>query len=316
METPPEFDIAADPLLKGFESYLVAERNVSENTRAGYFVDIAQLALFKWGRASCPPYAWTAVTEEDARGFLVAFAKEGAAATTSHRKLAALRTFYRHLQRTGVVADNPFAALRGPRAPKRLPRVLSVDEVTRFLAQPEADCRAGLIGEYGYRRDRAFFEFLYSTGCRISEALHLRWGRIDLRRGTAVVLGKGNKERLVILGRPAARALEDLRRQTGESFPLAAGDGACVFLSEKGEPMCNKIMERRMKRYLAGAGLPADITPHKLRHSFATHLLDAGADLRSVQEMLGHASLSTTQVYTHVSVERLRDEYAKAHPRA
>ena len=194
--------------------------------------------------------------------------------------------------------------------------MLSVEDVKRFLARPQKDGADGLISDYAASRDTAIFEFLYSTGCRISEAIGVKWGEIDFAKGTVIVTGKGSKDRLVILGRPALAALEDLRGKSAAADPEQAAADAPVFVSDRFQPLSARFVERRMKRYLAEADLPTDLTPHKLRHSFATHLLDAGADLRSVQEMLGHASLSTTQIYTHVSVERLKDAYAKAHPRA
>ena len=232
------------------------------------------------------------------------------------RKLAAARSFCRFLQREETILDNPFALLRGPRKAKTLPKVLSVGEIERFLACPRRDYDEGTLDEYPFLRDTALFESLYSTGCRISEMTPVVWGEIDFGRGTLVVTGKGSKDRLVILGRPALEALRRLREMVESLDPALAQEKAAVFLSDRMGKLTPRFVERRMKRYLAEAGLPLDVTPHKLRHSFATHLLDAGADLRAVQEMLGHASLSTTQVYTHVSVERLRDEYAKAHPRA
>ena len=306
----------ADAQVRRFESYLLAERNVSENTRAGYLADLAQFVAHKWGASAEPPYPWRTVGENDARAFLAAFGRDGATATTVRRKLAALRTFFRFLQRAREVVDNPFASLRGPRRAKTLPKVLSAADVARFLERPRRDFEENRLGPYAYRRDAAVFEFLYSTGCRISEAIGVKWGEIDFRRGTVVVTGKGSKDRLVILGGPAREALAALRREVGAQRPDLAADGSAVFLSDRLRPLSARFVERRMKRYLAEAGLPSDLSPHKLRHSFATHLLDAGADLRSVQEMLGHASLSTTQVYTHVSIERLRDAYAKSHPRA
>jgi integrase/recombinase XerC len=185
-----------------------------------------------------------------------------------------------------------------------------------FLACPAKLRRSGRLGRRDYLRDRAVFEVLYSTGCRISEAVGLRWGDVDLDRGTAIVTGKGNKDRLVILGKPALAALIELRSDLmAESAVFAAG-GAAIFRSARGKVLSPRVIERRMKVYLAESGLSADVTPHKLRHSFATHMLDAGADLRGVQEMLGHTSLSTTQIYTHVSVERLKDVIAGAHPRS
>ncbi|MGN0854012.1 MAG: tyrosine-type recombinase/integrase [Kiritimatiellia bacterium] len=307
---------ADDPLVQRFDAYLLAERNVSANTRAGYRIDLAQFVAHKWGALGRPPFPWLAVCAGDAQAFLSAFGQAAAAATTVRRKLAALRTFFRFLQREREIIDNPFSALRGPRMAKTLPKVLSVAEVARFLSRPRKDFEDGLITAYAYRRDTAIFEFLYSTGCRISEAIAVKWGGIDFHRGTVIVTGKGAKDRLVILGRPAVAALQALREEIAAQNPDLAGDAAFAFLGARMQRLSARFVERRMKRYLAEEELPTDISPHKLRHSFATHLLDAGADLRSVQELLGHASLATTQIYTHVSIERLRDEYAKFHPRA
>lgn len=305
-----------DPELERFRRYLMAERNVSEHTLSGYAMDLAQLVSLKWGPDAEPPFPWKDLDEDDARRFVLAFTKAGAQATTVQRKLAAARTFCRFLQREEQILDNPFFLLKGPRKAKSLPRILSVEEIGRFLDRPARDYKEGTISEYAYLQDRAMFEALYSTGCRISEMTAVKWGEIDFDRGTLIVTGKGSKERLVILGRPALAALRELREKTAALDPALAEDGADVFRSNRMIRASARFVERRMKRYLAEAGLPTDLTPHKLRHSFATHLLDAGADLRSVQEMLGHATLSTTQIYTHVSIERLRDEYAKAHPRA
>lgn len=316
MALAPNPAASEDPLVLRFETHLLAERNVSENTRLGYMTDLAQFASHAWGTDAKPPFAWSRVGESAARGFLAALGKDAATATTMRRKLAAVRTFFRFLQREGVAIDNPFSLLKGPRKAKLLPKVLSVEDVKRFLERPLKDLADGLVTEYAALRDTAIFEFLYSTGCRISEAIAVSWGEIDFRRGTVIVTGKGSKDRLVILGLPARAALERLRSCARAQRPELAGDEAKVFLSDRLAAISARFVERRMKRYLAEADLPTDLSPHKLRHSFATHLLDAGADLRSVQEMLGHASLSTTQIYTHVSVERLKDEYAKAHPRA
>ena len=316
MDPSPNRRAEADPLLARFVRYLLAERNVSDNTRTAYLIDLAQLVTAKWGETAEPPYDWKAFDENDARAYLVAFTKCGATATTVRRKLAAARTFCRFLQRADVLIDNPFSLIKGPRKAKSLPKVLSVEDVARFLARPMADLKEGTVGEYAALRDTAIFEALYSTGCRISEMAPVTWKEIDFGRGTLIVTGKGSKDRLVILGRPALAALEKLRRKAGEIDAAYAADDADAFLSDRFNRLSPRFVERRMKRYLAEAGLPTDLSPHKLRHSFATHLLDAGADLRSVQEMLGHASLSTTQIYTHVSVERLKEEYAKTHPRA
>ena len=316
MTLRPNRRAADDPELVRFLRYLQAERNVSAHTLAGYAADLAQFVSSRWGEEVPPPYDWRTVSENDARNHLLSLTMAGAGPATVLRKLAAARTFFRFLQREEKILDNPFSLLRGPRKPKRLPRVLSAEEVACFLSRPADDFRKGLLAEYPCLRDTAIFEALYSTGCRISEMTNATWGALDLSRGTLVVLGKGAKERLVILGRPACEALMRLREKTASVDPSLVASEADVFLSDRMKKLSPRFVERRMKRYLAEAGLPLDVTPHKLRHSFATHLLDAGADLRSVQEMLGHASLSTTQIYTHVSIERLRDEYAKAHPRA
>lgn len=316
MSLPLNRHLEQDPLVRRFEDYLAAERNVSGNTLTNYMADLAQFAASQWGDMAEPPFAWAQVTDLTARTFFRALGKNGLSPASIHRKLAAVRTFFRFLRREEIIEANPLDALHGPRTAKPLPRIMSVDEAKKFLDMPMKDYADGLIGEYGAFRDKAIFEFLYSTGCRISEALSIKWGEIDFSRGCIIVTGKGSKDRLVILGKPAIKALSDLLDCVQRLCPDSAGRDAGVFLSDKFAPLDKRFVERRMKRYLAGAGLPTDLSPHKLRHSFATHLLDAGADLRSVQEMLGHASLSTTQVYTHVSVERLKDEFAKTHPRA
>ena len=316
MVRKPNRFLDGDPLAKRFSEYLLAERNASANTRVGYMMDLGQLATSAWGEAAEPPFPWTDLGEERARAFLLELSKGGEAASSVRRKLAAARTFYRFLQSEGVVGANPFSYLRGPKVRHVLPKTLSPAEVARFLGQPAIDCAAGEVGEETALRDTALFEALYSTGCRIGEMTGADWGDADLERGTMVVTGKGSKDRLVILGRPASEALGRLRDFLAARDPSLVGRTAPMFLSAHGARLSPREAQRSMKRYLAEAGLPTDLTPHKLRHSFATHLLDGGADLRSVQEMLGHSSLSTTQVYTHVSVERLKDAVASAHPRA
>ena len=263
------------------------------------------------------------MTQEDARRFLLTFAEDGATAATVRRKLASMRAFFRFLERESLMSENPFGSIRGPKSPKKLPRVLSVDEVTRFLAAPGEWLRMESAAKsvpplvrYDVLRDIAVFETLYSTGCRISEITELSWGDVDLVGGTTVVTGKGSKQRLCIIGSKAVAALNAAREEAAVIWPSGADADSPLFLNDKGARLSPREIERRMKKWLGFAGLPLEVTPHKLRHSFATHMLDAGADLRSVQEMLGHSSLSTTQIYTHVSIEHLKDEYMKAHPRA
>jgi integrase/recombinase XerC len=269
-----------------------------------------------------------------ARGFLVALQKEGLSASSLQRKLSSLRAFFRHQVREERIPVNPFAGLSGPKRPRTLPRVLSVQETARLLEAPRAVAartaetrrsardlkpRQKASADYAALRDTAILECLYSTGCRISELTGLGDDRVDLLSGVVKVRGKGRKERLCPLGAPASRALESSREARDRLFPIrgrAAAAARPVFVNLDGGPLTPRSVERSLKAYLVEAGLNPALTPHALRHSFATHLLDAGADLRSVQELLGHASLSTTQIYTHVSVERLRKVYDDAHPRA
>jgi integrase/recombinase XerC len=258
-----------------------------------------------------------------ARRFLVSFQKENAKATTTRRKLASMRSFFRHLVREEIVKANPFTAVVLPKMPRRLPKVMSVEEVKRLL---EAPINAPLeIGEvetvwsaYARARDVAILEVLYSTGMRLSELTGMNDDQIDILSGVIRVRGKGKKERLCALGGPATDALQKLAEMRLDFWATISGKGRppSLFLNKHGGRLTPRSVERLLKKYLQLAGLNPEMTPHALRHSFATHLLDAGADLRSVQEMLGHASLSTTQIYTHVSIERLREVYAKAHPRA
>lgn len=315
--------LESDPVVKGFLSHLLSERNVSRLTVDGYAQDIAQFAAFRWSVETPPPFPWMRVSPEDARSFLMALVRSGAKPSTTRRKAAAMRTFFRYLVRENLLADNPFVGLHGPKLVRGLPRILTVEEVKRFLCAPRVELeelrRRGVATaqtEYSHFRDLAVFETLYSTGCRISEVTAFTWGMVNFTSGAVIVTGKGSKQRLCILGRPALGALEALRSAAVELWPDAGSDSSRAFLNERGQPLRPRDIERRMKYWLSMADLPMDISPHKLRHSFATHLLDAGADLRSVQEMLGHASLATTQIYTHVSVEHLKDEYMKAHPRA
>ena len=323
---PNRSDVVGDGAVLSFVTYLRAERNASEHTVSGYVQDIGQYAAFVWPDVSVKqPFRWDLPQREQARSFLVAFHRSGWTPTTTRRKLSSLRAFYRYLEREGCVQANPFAGLRGPRLGRRLPNVLGVKEIEALLGAPLESLAAlrarrggalSPVAEYAALRDTAIFETLYSTGCRISEMAALKWGTIRFNQGTTIVEGKGRKQRLCVLGGPACGALQAMRAHAGALWPDAAKDSSPVFLNTQGGPLTPRSIERQMKTWLKAAGLPTEFTPHKLRHSFATHLLDAGADLRSVQEMLGHASLSTTQIYTHVSIARLKEEYDKAHPRA
>lgn len=290
---------------------------------AGYLLDVRQFVACVWGDAAEPPFRWKEADRFAARKFLVQCQKRGGSASTTGRKLSSLRSLYRFLVREGHASINPFSGLPLPKRGKRLPKVLSADEVGRLLDAPLQSLaeskrpdtpEAQRWADYAALRDTAILELLYSTGMRLGELAGLRDKDVDLLSGTVRVMGKGKKERLCPLGRPAQRALRKaLEARAGAGVGAAA---SILFLNKSGGRLTPRSIERLMKQHLVRAGLNPEFSPHALRHSFATHLLDAGADLRSVQELLGHASLSTTQIYTHVSIERLKKVYEQAHPRA
>jgi len=315
-----------DPCIAHFVQYLEGEKNASEHTISNYLVDIRQYCEIVWGEDARPPFKWKEADRFTARKFLVFFQKLEMAPTTTGRKLSALRSFYKFLMREEYVELNPFSGLNLPKKGSYLPQILSIAEVGKLLDAPEKHNEANPVGnpkqklwrEYMVARDSAILELLYSTGMRINELVKLPEESIDLLSGVARVRGKGKKERLCPLGSPATRALMK-NLELRENIWLLEGKKdvrSPVFLNKNGGPITARSIERMMKKYVLFCGLNAELTPHSLRHSFATHLLDAGADLRSVQELLGHASLSTTQIYTHVSVERLKEVYQLAHPRA
>lgn len=311
-----------DPALEQFMRYLEAEKNASPHTCANYLMDIRQFILQQWGQEGRPPFAWSEVDRFAGRRFLASFQKSGCTPATARRKLSSMRSFFRFLLREEMVKGNPFTGLALPRRIRKLPTVLSVEEVGRLLAAPlretDEDESRSPFTHCARLRDAAILELIYSTGMRLSEVAFLKEEQIDLLSGLIRVRGKGKKERMCPLGGPATKALRAYldERETYLSVHGKARRGAPLFLNKSGGLLTPRSVERMMKKYLLAAGLNAARSPHALRHSFATHLLDAGADLRSVQELLGHASLSTTQIYTHVSIERLKDVYEKAHPRA
>lgn len=311
-----------DPGLAHFLQYLRAEKNASEHTQSSYFMDLRQFIGLQWGPEAKPPFRWTEVDRFAARRFLVSQQKAGREATTTRRKLSALRSFFRFLVREEYVKGNPFVGVTMPRRARNLPEVMSIDEVARLLAAPDQavpeEGASGAWTEFVRSRDTAILEVLYSTGMRLREMTGLRDEQMDLLSGTVVVRGKGRKERLCPLGNPAIKAMRRYLEHRDVAL-MGWGKGGrpkAVFLNKFGGPLTPRSVERLMKKYLILANLNTERSPHALRHSFATHLLDAGADLRSVQELLGHVSLSTTQIYTHVSIERLKEVYEKSHPRS
>ncbi|MCB9915382.1 MAG: tyrosine recombinase XerC [Planctomycetes bacterium] len=288
-----------------FLQHLGAARGASPHTLRAYGRDLAELLAFLDERGVVAP---AQVGPRTLRGYLMALDDRGLAPTSVQRKLSAVRAFFRYLQREGEIEEHPAVGLRQRRTPRRLPGSLEVGEVEALLAAPDEDTPAG-------RRDRAILETLYSAGTRAAETVGLDRADLDLRDGIARVRGKGKKERLAPLGRFAVEALERYLRDPARPRPRAADAGA-VFLNLRGGRLTTRSLGHLLEKYTLRAGIHRRATPHTLRHSFATHLLDRGADLRAVQELLGHAHLVTTQIYTHVSVERLREVYELAHPRA
>lgn len=319
--------ITEDPCIGHYVRYLEGERNASRHTISSYLVDLEQFVRTQWGVEARPPYAWTDVDKFSARKFIVHCQKLSSVATTVNRKLSSMRSFFKFLNREEYVTQNPFAGIISPKRGKPLPKVLTLQEVTRLLEAPhqvlaetsarQPDAAKRLWLEYAANRDAAILEILYSTGMRVSELAGMNESDIDLLASVVKVRGKGKKERLCLLGKPAVRAIQVALEKRSLLAGISKRSGASsVFVGHAGGRLTTRSIERLMKRYLVRANLDPHMSPHALRHSFATHLLDAGADLRSVQELLGHSSLSTTQIYTHVTVERLKQVYNEAHPRA
>ncbi len=291
-----------------FLAYLRDQRRASPQTLRAYESDLAQFGAFLSEEHSGGPAPGPAGIDALAvRGFVARLHRSGLGRSSIARKLSAVRSFMEHAVREGRIESSPAKTVPTPKVPKRLPRDLTVDEVFALLDGIEASDDAGI-------RDRAILEFLYATGLRVGELVSLDFEDLDLPGDTVRVLGKGNKERIVPFGGKAKSALI---RWLETSRPLReVGDEGAVFLNPRGGRLTDRSVRRILNRRLREASVQARVSPHALRHSFATHLLGAGADLRAIQELLGHASLSTTQRYTHVSMDALMKVYDAAHPRA
>jgi integrase/recombinase XerC len=302
----------ASRLARQFLTHLEHERNFSDHTVRSYAGDLAQYVRFLGGgpaETSSEEDLKARIlgaTPQDLRRYLAALRRTGYRAATIARKLATLRSFYRFLARQGLLERNPVKALRTPRQERRLPKFLQPAEIERLLAAPKADDLLTV-------RDRAILEVLYSTGMRVSELVGLDLKDIDPIGEVARVRGKGRRERLAPLGSYALAALE---RYLEARAAADVHDAEAVFVNRHGRRLSARSVRRKLAKYLKLAGLDPRVSPHTLRHSFATHMLDRGADLRAVQELLGHRSLSTTQIYTHVTARRLKEVYEAAHPRA
>lgn len=291
-----------------FLQHLHVERGASPHTLKSYREDLVTFVeYFSEDDGSHPDAA--RLTAVELRGYLSALHEAGYAKTSIARKLASLRSFYRFGQREGWIDNNPAKALRNPRKARKLPHFLTTDEIGKLLSAPASDAPMGL-------RDRAILETLYSAGLRVSELVDLNDGDLDLVQGIVLARGKGRKERLAPLGSFAIKALKQWLKLRKLSAKEPAGPLAPVFVNRFGTRLTTRSVGRMLEKHLKESGLDLRTSPHTLRHSFATHLLDRGADIRSVQELLGHKSLVTTQIYTHVSTSNLRAAYEKAHPRA
>ena len=294
--------------LDGFLAALVG-RNASPGTIVEYRRNAGEFLAFLAARG----VDWKTPDRPAVRDYLATLTDRGLAPTSIAGRLAAVRSLYRHAVRRGRIERDPLAGVRAPRRPSRLPRVLSVEEAARLV---EAPSRVAARDEALARRDAAMLELLYATGMRISELAGLTLDRLDPAGRRCRVVGKGNKERELLFGAPAATALRHYL-EVARPILAARGDaGRAVFLNASGTPLTARGARLVLDRWVQRAGAPARTSPHTLRHSFATHLLEGGADLRVVQELLGHANLQTTQVYTHLSDAALRNAYRDAHPRA
>jgi integrase/recombinase XerC len=295
--------------LAEFLRHLALEKNASAYTVKSYREDLHQALFFFRERLGKESPEVSQFTSRLLRAYMAWLHERGYAKATVARRIAAVRSWCRFLRRQGVLTANPADGLRGPRQDKKLPHFLGEEELTRLLRAPPGDCPLG-------RRDRAILESLYSAGLRVSELVGLNLEDVDLDAGLATVRGKGKRERLALLGKPAQIAITHWLGDREAWTAASRKPQPALFLNQRGGRLTTRSVGRLLEKHLKQAGLDPRTSPHTLRHSFATHLLDRGADIRSVQELLGHRSLATTQIYTHVTTHRLKDSYHKAHPRA
>jgi len=298
-----------------FNDYLKHQRNASPHTLRNYLSDLEQFHDYLCPRDASGDRRDIDVRQIDhitIRDYMAKLYQDKRKKSSIARKLATLRTFFKFLCREQVLELNPARLVSSPRLEKRLPKVISVDEVIQFIETPDTDTVLGT-------RDRAIIELLYATGCRVSEIAGMNLDDIDFKHQTIRVRGKGRKERFVPFGSKAMEALRayfEARNALLAEAPEHKRDAKVVFLNYQGTRITTRSIGRLIGKYVKECALAQNISPHSLRHSVATHLLSAGADLRAIQELLGHARLSTTQIYTHVSIEQLMQVYDKAHPRA
>ena len=294
--------------IQAFLRYLRVERNASELTTKSYYEDFQSFLDYLQDRVGGIPDAGE-IAIPVLRGYVQYLHECQYARTTIARRLACLRSFFRYTTREGITASNPAKALRTPRVGRKLPHFMTTEQIVQLLEAPPANSVAGL-------RDRAMLETLYSAGLRVAELVGLNIGNWDRSANILRVFGKGKKERIAPIGKHAAKALTRWLEVRTPSPNPKPKDADALFLNKFGGRLTTRSVGRMLEQYLRQTGLDTITTPHTLRHTFATHLLDGGADLRSVQELLGHKSLTTTQIYTHVSTRRMRETYEHAHPHA
>ncbi|MEY4788610.1 MAG: Tyrosine recombinase XerC [Planctomycetota bacterium] len=295
--------------LAGYLRHLSLEKNSSELTVKSYREDLTQSINFLRGHTALANLSPKQVTTRHVRAFIAWLTEQNYSRATIARRIASLRSLYRYLQRQQKVDRDPTDGLKGPKLDQNLPHFLSQDDINNLLNAPQGETLMCL-------RDRAILETLYSAGLRVSELVALNQEYLDLNDGTAVVRGKGKKERIALLGPQALKAVEAYLHERKLQKSLKVKENPAIFLNKNGTRLTTRSVGRLLEKYIKLAGMDARTTPHTLRHTFATHLLDAGADIRGVQELLGHSSLGTTQIYTHVTTTRLKESYQKAHPRA
>ncbi len=294
-----------EQLIDAFLDHLTVERGLASNTRLAYRADLAQFAdfLHRRGVKHLNDAQRQLITE-----YLLHRRKGGLSARSLSRHLAAIRTFCRFLSREKLLVADPTQTIDSPKLWRTLPHSLDYEEVERLLAAPDTHTRLGV-------RDKAMLEFMYATGLRVSEVAHIKLSDVNFEAGFLRSLGKGSKERIVPIGKQAIHWMQRYVHEARGSFAGADSVGE-VFLSTRGQPLSRKTIWVLIKKYARRAGISKNITPHTLRHSFASHLLDNGGDLRVIQEMLGHADISTTQIYTHVDEQRLKETHYRFHPRS
>lgn len=290
--------------MEPFLDYLTFERGLSARTLEAYQSDLGKLLRFLEERKVADPED---ITTRDLREFIFHLKGRELAPATIRRSISSVKGYFSFLLEEGILEQDPSEGLEAPRVGRKLPDVLGVEEVARILEAPDPDHPM-------YWRDRSILETLYATGMRVSEMVDLKLTELDLEEGICTVFGKGSKERIVPLGRPAQRALERYLRQLRPRLDRGKGRGA-VFLNQRGEPLSRVAIWNLVRKNAERGGIIQDVSPHTFRHSFATHLLEGGADLAAVQELLGHADISTTQIYTHVDREYLREVHRSFHPR-